>query len=460
MSKTFLDYQLSDQINRALIDMNYHQPTAVQQKTIDAILQKCDLIVNAKTGSGKTSAFGIPIVEKLKGGSAAPKALIITPTRELAVQVNTELAKISKYKPVKTTTVYGQHNINVEIEALAKGVDIVTGTPGRVIDHLERRTLYPGDIEYLVLDEADRMLDMGFIDQVMQIIEQVPKQRVTLLFSATMPFEVQTLAWQHMKEPNTIEIESDTKTVDRIEQGYYRVEHNEKRKYLFRLLADKQPDACMVFCNTRRTVERVTDFLKNKGFQAESLHGALSQSRRLLTINKFKRAKFNVLVATDVAARGLHIDEMAMVINYDLPLEKDAYIHRIGRTGRAGSSGYAFSLVTPDDIISLYEIEEHIGVMIGELPLPKYVHSIPKKARNTQDKRRTKGHKSKQQTRKVIKDKAAQAHKPTAEKRVTISKPKQVDPTYTKRRIDEIVAQHKAKSRRSWWRRIVGMIRK
>ncbi len=257
MTRKFNELPLSKDVLKALNKMSYIDMTPVQDKTIELILEGRDIIVRAKTGSGKTAAFGVPMVERLAVDGNAPKALILTPTRELAIQVDQEISKISKYKDFTTTAVYGQHNIDVEIKALSKGATVITGTPGRVYDHLERRTLFTDEIEYLVIDEADRMLDMGFIDQVMNIIAYLPKKRITMLFSATMPFEVQTIAWQYMNDPVTIEIESQTKTVDIIKQGYYRVEPYEKRKQLHRLLKLKKPNSAMVFCNTRREVDRV-----------------------------------------------------------------------------------------------------------------------------------------------------------------------------------------------------------
>jgi ATP-dependent RNA helicase DeaD len=260
--------------------------------------------------------------------------------------------------------------MNIEISALKKGVSVVTGTPGRVHDHISQRHLITSHIRFLVLDEADRMLDMGFIDQVERIIRTLPKDRVTLLFSATIPDEVRSICRKYMKHPVTIELESDTKTVDTIEQVYYRVNHNEKNTQLNRLLLIEQPESCIIFCNTRRAVDRVQSFLYRKGYAVQALHGDIPQGKRLKTMQQFKRREFRLLVATDVAARGIHIDDLALVINYDVPLEKDSYIHRVGRTGRAGQKGRAITLVTGDDLMDLYEIEAHIGVLVEEQELP------------------------------------------------------------------------------------------
>lgn len=370
MEKKFNELGISEAIIKAIEAMGFTAPTEVQEKAIPHILNKEDLIVMSKTGSGKTGAFGIPIIQSVKANPKGPEALILTPTRELAVQVDSDLKLMAKHSSVKTTAVYGQHNMNSEIQALKNGITIVTGTPGRVQDHIRQGNLVTHQIKYLVLDEADRMLDMGFIDQVVRIIKSLPKNRVTLLFSATMPPEIQKICKAYMNEPSVVEIESETKTVDSIQQCYYRVEPNEKRTQLYRILAARQPESCMVFCNTRAEVDKVHAFLQRKGYVTEALHGANSQSSRMRTIKGFKDNSFQILVATDVAARGIHVDDLSLVINYDVPIEKDSYVHRIGRTGRAGHGGIAISLVTSNEIMSLYEIEEHVGALIEEEELP------------------------------------------------------------------------------------------
>ncbi len=380
MEKSFDQLKLSSNLLKAVEEMGFTEPTDVQFNAIPHILEHKDLIVRSKTGSGKTAAFGLPILEHVDGSKHDPQALILTPTRELAVQVDLDLRAMSMHSPIKTTAVYGQHNINSEIQELDKGVSIVTGTPGRVFDHIQQKNLKTSKIRYLVLDEADKMLDMGFIDQVVRIIKTLPKDRVTLLFSATMPPEIQKICKAYMKDPVVIEIESDTMTVDTIEQIYYRVDKHDKRTQLERILAVEQPNSCMIFCNTRIAVDKVQDFLMRKGYPAQSLHGAISQSSRLKTIQKFKSGGFQLLVATDVAARGIHVDDLSLVINYDVPLEKDGYVHRIGRTGRAGSGGKAITIVASEDIMSFYDIEEHVGVMISEQELPSEAEVRDKRA--------------------------------------------------------------------------------
>lgn len=370
MKSSFNDLGITPPILKAIEEMGFETPTEVQSKAIPHILNQEDLIVMSKTGSGKTAVFGVSMLQMTDPDSAGPQGLVLTPTRELAVQVDSDLKLMSKHLRHKTIAVYGQHSMNVELQALNKNVSIVTGTPGRVYDHIRHGNLQTKNIRFLVLDEADRMLDMGFLDQVVRIIKTLPKGRLTLLFSATMPTDIRRICREYMKHPVTIEIESQTKTVDTTQQVYYRVENNEKNIQLNRLLLTELPESCMIFCNTRISVDKVQSFLSRKGYASEALHGDIPQGRRTKTIQQFKQGEFHLLVATDVAARGIHIDSLSLVINYDVPVEKDSYVHRIGRTGRAGSEGRAITLVTDEDIMSLYAIEEHIGAIIAEAKLP------------------------------------------------------------------------------------------
>lgn len=370
MENKFSQLGVTGEIVKAIDEMGFITPTIVQSRAIPHILKNEDVIVMSKTGSGKTGAFGIPILQHIDNESLVPQALILTPTRELAIQVDSDIKQMSKYKKITTTAVYGQHNIQTEITALKKGASIVTGTPGRVFDHIQRRTLNTKNIKFLVLDEADRMLDMGFIDQVFKIVKTISRQRVTMMFSATMPRAIKILSKSYMRQPVIIELESDTKTVDTTEQVYYRVAANEKRTQLDRLLKFEQPDGCLIFCNTRFEVDKVKTYLAKKRYFVGSIHGANSQNSRIKTLNRIKQGELQIVVATDVAARGLHIEDLTHVINYDVPNEKDAYVHRIGRTGRAGKSGKAITLATSEDIMSLYEIEEHVGALMHEEELP------------------------------------------------------------------------------------------
>lgn len=370
MNNPFAVLGISAPILKALDEMGFVEPTEVQSKAIPHILKCEDLIVMSKTGSGKTAVFGVPLLQLTEPGQPGPQGLILTPTRELAVQVDSDIRLMGRHLKHKTAVVYGQHNMNGEILALKRGVSLVTGTPGRVYDHIVHRNLVTRHIRFLVLDEADRMLDMGFMEQVVRIIKTLPGNRVTLLFSATMPPEVRRICRNFMKHPKTVEIASETMTVDTIRQVYYRVNSNEKNTQLNRLLLAEQPESCLIFCNTRMAVDRVQSFLSRKGYPCQALHGEIPQSKRTKTIEQFKEGDFKLLVATDVAARGIHVEDLSLVINYDVPLEKDSYIHRIGRTGRAGKVGRAATFVTGDDIMTLYEIEEHIGTLIPEAELP------------------------------------------------------------------------------------------
>jgi superfamily II DNA/RNA helicase len=370
MSINFKDLGLSEPILKALDEMGFEEPTEVQEQAIPSILNGEDVIVMSKTGSGKTAVFGVSMLQLTDPTGEGPQCLILEPTRELAVQVDNDLRKMAKHLRHRTTAVYGQHSMNVEIQALKDHINIVAGTPGRVYDHIDHGNLVTKNIRFLVLDEVDRMMDMGFIDQVRRIVRTLPRNRTTLLFSATIPEEIRRLCSEYMKNPVTIEMEYKTMTVDTVEQTYYRVERNEKRTQLNRLLLSERPETCMIFCNTRIAVDHVQSFLSRKGYACRSLHGDIPQAKRLKNIQQFKRGEYNILVATDVAARGIHIDDLSLVINYDVPVELDSYVHRIGRTGRAGHNGRAVSLVTSDDIITLYAIEEHIGTMIPQADLP------------------------------------------------------------------------------------------
>lgn len=433
MENSFNNLGLSENILKSLSEMGFTQPTEVQKRAIPRVMKGEDLIVMSKTGSGKTGAFGIPMLEIMKKGDGGPQGLILTPTRELAVQVDTDIKLMAKFTDIRTTVVYGQHSMVKEMEQLKKGVEIVTGTPGRVFDHIRQGNLNMKNIKFLVIDEADRMLDMGFIDQVVKIIKTVPKERVTLLFSATMPQEVQKLSRQYMKEPFVVEIESETLTVDTITQVYYKVEANEKRKQLNRLLTVLQPESCIVFCNTRYAVDNINEFLTRKGYSSKALHGANTQSNRMRSIQQFKKDAFQILCATDVAARGLHIDDLSLVINYDVPQEKDSYVHRIGRTGRAGHGGKAITLVTKDDLYTMYEIEEHVGVLIeeGTLPTDEEVAKAPRQKIKVQSE--------KAPLKKPVHTKPAQG-KP-AHGRPPQAKPPQAKPVHEKRVYDKPVAQ-------------------
>lgn len=362
----FKTLELNENLLKAVEALGFKEATKVQSLSIPPVLAGKDVIVMAKTGSGKTGAFSLPIIQQLENKKGV-EALIVTPTRELAVQVDKDIKTFNKFNGIKSTCVYGGHSLATEISQLKAQPKIVTGTPGRIIQHLHERNLNGRDIKYLVLDEADRMLDMGFIDQMYEIMKHLSKERQTLLFSATMPTEIQNICKKYMNEPETIAIDSDTKTVDSIKQYYFRIEKDEKRDMLDRVLAAYHPKSCMIFCNMRVEVDKIQNYLERKGYVSQAIHGANTQHKRMKTIEAFKTGKIQILVATDVAARGIHIDDMAMVINYDVPVDKDNYIHRIGRTGRAGNGGQAVTMVTSDDLYAFYEVEEHAGARVDEI---------------------------------------------------------------------------------------------
>ncbi len=336
--------------------LGYETMTAIQEQTIPVALEGKDLIAQAKTGSGKTAAFGIPLIMKIDTGNRDPQALIMTPTRELADQVSKELRRLARYREnVKIITLTGGVPMRGQISSLHKGAHIIVGTPGRLQDHLSRETIRLYDIKTVILDEADRMLDMGFHDEITKIISNLPKQRQTLLFSATFPDKIETLSRDILKNPERITIE-DSHKKEIIEQIAYEVEPASKPKALLQLLKSYQPISTLIFCNMKVEVDDVADALYDQGFAADVLHGDLDQRARDEALLMFSNGTTRVLVATDVASRGLDIPQIELVINYDLPHDPEIYTHRIGRTGRAGATGKAVSLYTPRQQSKLEEV--------------------------------------------------------------------------------------------------------
>jgi superfamily II DNA/RNA helicase len=366
----FEQYRLSQEILRALDGLGYTSPTDVQEQVIPVALNRQDLVVRSQTGSGKTAAFGIPICQLVKWEENKPQALILTPTRELADQVKQDMQNIGRFKRIKAAAVYGKHPFAYQKEELKQKCHIVVGTPGRVLDHIERGTLVLDRIEYLVLDEADEMLNMGFIEQVEAIIHRLPEKRMTMLFSATLPENIEKLAHQYMKEPTRIEIASTVTLTDRIEHSLFIVNEQQKFELLRDVTIVENPDSCIIFCRTKEQVDRVTEQLDKLFYTCDQLHGGMSQEVRFDVMDAFKRGEFRYLVATDVAARGIDIDSISHVINYDLPLEEESYVHRVGRTGRAGKRGKAISFVTPYEDKFLADIEAAIGFDIQRRHAP------------------------------------------------------------------------------------------
>lgn len=366
MSKrSFKDYQLSDEITNALNSLEYQNPTEVQSKVIPLVLEKIDLVVKSQTGSGKTASYGIPICELIDWTENKPQALILTPTRELAVQVKEDITNIGRFKRIKATAVYGKQPFAIQKTELKQKTHVVVGTPGRVLDHIERGTLDLDQISYLVIDEADEMLNMGFIEQVEAIIKELTRKRVTMLFSATFPEAVKNLALNYMKTPIDIEIKATGLTTDKIDHSLYEVDENDKFSLLKAVTVIENPDSCIIFCRTKDRVDTVCDRLTNLDYNCDKIHGGMVQEDRLEVMDDFRRGEFRYLIATDVAARGIDIENITHVINYDLPLEKESYVHRTGRTGRAGQKGKAITFVTPFEDRFLKEIEVYIGFEIS-----------------------------------------------------------------------------------------------
>lgn len=369
-TESFKDYELSDEIIKALTDLGYKNPTEVQSKVIPLALDKQDLVVKSQTGSGKTASFGIPICELVDWKENKPQALILTPTRELAVQVKEDLTNIGRFKRIKATAVYGRQPIAIQKTELKQKTHVVVGTPGRVTDHIDRGTLALDKIDYLVIDEADEMLNMGFIEQVEAIIKELPKNRVTMLFSATLPEAIKDLSHKYMNAPTDIEIKATGLTTEKIDHLLYEVPEDDKFTRLMDITVVENPDSCIIFCRTKDRVDTVSDQLKRKGYSCDKIHGGMEQDDRLVVMNSFRKGEFRYLVATDVAARGIDIDNITHVFNYDLPLEKESYVHRTGRTGRAGQKGKALTFVTPYEGRFLKEIEDYIGFTIPKASPP------------------------------------------------------------------------------------------
>ena len=349
----------NEQINKALIEMGFEEFTKIQSETIPLIEEGKDVIGHSQTGTGKTAAFTLPILNNIDFESKDIQAIILCPTRELAVQVKSEIDKIGKYIPsLKTIAVYGGEPISKQIHKLKRKPQIVIGTPGRTIDHINRKLLRLGKIKYLVLDEADEMLKMGFIEDIETIIEATNQERQTTMFSATMPKPIVKLSKKYMEDPKLVSVVTDEETNKDITQYYYNVIDKNKVEAVARLLHVYNPKLTLIFCNTKRKVDDVTRELTKKGYNVDKIHGDLQQTNRLHVLDKFHKGVLDILVATDVAARGLDIKNVEAVINYDVPEKAEYYVHRIGRTGRIGNKGYSFTLVSRKEQNRLEQIQK------------------------------------------------------------------------------------------------------
>lgn len=365
----FENMALEATLLKALTGLGYQTPTPVQEQVIPTLMNNTSLIVKSKTGSGKTAAFGIPMIHNIDWDIRTPQVLVLTPTRELAEQVKTELFNIGRFKRIKVVSVYGKSPIKSQIRALSEKTHVVVGTPGRLKDHLLRGTLNLSELKYLVLDEADEMLNMGFLEDVEFIMKHCPDSIVKALLSATMPDAINDLCEHYMQSPVFIDIETE-KVENKIKQSKYHVAKSDKMNLLYDLTKIYNPDQCIIFCNTRSEVDNVHKKLSKMGYASNALHGGMMQEDRTKVMAHFRKGKFRYLVATDVAARGIDIHDLSLVINYDMPEEAETYVHRIGRTGRKEASGQALSLVDQNEYTYIHAIENLLGEAIPLLEPP------------------------------------------------------------------------------------------
>ena len=375
----FSDLNISDDIKKAIEDMGFSKLTPIQDEAIPIGLNGRDIIGQAQTGSGKTLAFAIPILEKIFIPDRSPQAIVLCPTRELCMQVASEIEKIgSKIKKFKVLAVYGGQPIGKQTRVLKKGVHVVVGTPGRVIDHIQRGNLDLIGIESVVLDEADEMLEMGFREDIETILEKTPVQRQTLLFSATISSEVRKIAEKYQKNPEFIKIANKRKNIPKITQYAFKCNIKDKFNGLSMLIEAYDVKLALIFCNTKKSVDYVAKHLKKQDFNVDSLHGDMAQKTRDKVMNKFKNGNINILVASDVASRGLDIEDVGVIINYDVPQNLDDYIHRIGRTARAGKKGFAFTLVSKDELSRFNNIKKgnNVKIIEKEFPTPEEIENL------------------------------------------------------------------------------------
>ncbi|MBQ3421079.1 MAG: DEAD/DEAH box helicase [Romboutsia sp.] len=364
MKNEFSKFKLSDEIMRAIEGIGYKKPSEVQDKVIPEIMLNKDILVKSQTGSGKTAAFAIPLCEKIDWKENKPQVLVLSPTRELAVQVSDDFINIGRFKRIKCVPVFGKQPISEQTRALKQKTHVVVGTPGRILDHIDRGSLDVSKIKYFVIDEADEMLNMGFIGQVEGIIRRIPKKKVTMLFSATIPEEIKELCEKYMDRPVDISIKSQKLITDNIGHSLYYVDYDDKLNFLNDILICEKPETAVIFGRTKDSVDNVFEYLKSKSYSVGKIHGGLLQKERLEVMDRFKKGEFRILVATDIAARGIDIENITHVVNFELPVEKEAYVHRIGRSGRAGAKGKAISICTKRGDRYLEEIQKYIGFEI------------------------------------------------------------------------------------------------
>ena len=368
MNKKFEDFNLDRYIIKALYNLNYKMPSKVQEEVIPRLLKKEDVIVKSKTGSGKTASFGIPICENIDIENNNVQALIVVPTRELALQVKDEISNIGRLKKIRCSAIFGKQPIKEQIRELKQRVHIVVATPGRIIDHIGRNTINLDDIKYFIIDEADKMLNKGFIEDMEFILNKIPKKSAKGLISATIDDDIQYICDKYLKVSNILDIKyNNVFDKKQIIENKIKSSENDKYKNLKSIIYMENPTSLIIFCNTKDKVKKLYENMKKDGFLVEELHGDMSQDKRIFVIKDFKNNKFNILISTDVAARGIHIDDISLVINYDVPRDKENYIHRIGRTGRKDSYGKAITIFTDKDDKYINEIEAYLGYEIKVL---------------------------------------------------------------------------------------------
>jgi ATP-dependent RNA helicase RhlE len=369
---TFAELGLAPSLLDAVRDAGYEHPTPIQAQAIPLALKGRDIMGLAQTGTGKTAAFTLPILDRLLGGPSRTRALILTPTRELCVQVEESFVKYGKHSGLKAVAVYGGVPLDPQEKALRRGVDVVVATPGRLIDHLERQNVVFDDLEVLVLDEADRMLDMGFAPQINRIVDQIPRYRQTLLFSATMPPEVEALARKYLRRPIVVQVGRRSMAASTVTHAVYPVPKDKKSALLVELLKKDEMDSVLIFTRTKHGADRVVRHLERAGISATAMHADKTQVQRSKALEGFKDGSIRVLVATDIAQRGLDVTGITHVINYDVPQQPEDYVHRIGRTGRAATTGDAFTFMDADEIGMVRTIERVIGQQIPRISMPGY----------------------------------------------------------------------------------------
>ncbi len=448
----FEELGLSEPTLKAIVELGYEEPTPIQARTIRHMLEHSDVIAQAQTGTGKTAAFALPIIEKLEKNVRTPQALVMTPTRELAVQVAEAFHSYGKYHHIAVLPVYGGQPIERQLKALHRGVQIVVGTPGRLLDHIRRGTLELDQVRTVVLDEADEMLDMGFIEDIEAILETTPETRQTALFSATMPNPIVNLAQRYMREPQRITVKTEQMTVPQTRQVYYEVGRRDKFEVLARILDFETPTSALIFCRTKSEVDSLGERLIARAFPAETLHGDLSQVQRDRVMARFRSGQVELLVATDVAARGLDIEHVSHVINYDIPLDPEIYVHRIGRTGRAGRAGIAITLVTPRERRLLRTIERMTGAPIQRMRLPTIADVIARRRESFKETLRETIAEGELEPYEIIAEELGEEYSPTdlaaAAFKLLLSEPVETEDRLAEQELEEFEDEREGRPRR------------